>query len=391
MTGALLSTQGSDFGSVRGTVPRWRRLVLAAICAGLLHWLLFAGVGPTFTAFEGRAQEPATLRVRTVDAVALTPTIKADPNPAMPELHAAPPLKRKGDKPAPSKIAKASPAPAATETVTAVQTPARPAVAATAVPQGVAAAVESNQSDPVSAPTQDPESPATAPVGPDEAQVYATVIPAPAVLQFRMRRGILYGNAELTWRPDQGRYEARLEARASGLTLLTQVSQGGFDAAGLAPQRFTDKRFRSSAVAANFQRPESGQGPGKVTFSASQAEFALQPGAQDRLSWMIQLPAIASAEPQRLAAQGRISMQAIGARGDATTWQFISLGEEILPGKPAAVRVYRLQRVPQTPYDTRIDIWLDAQAPHWPVRAHLSNGANDPGFELWRIDTTEPR
>jgi hypothetical protein len=257
--------------------------------------------------------------------------------------------------------------------------------------QGVATAVQSSRADAVSAPTQDPEPPATAALGSDEAQVYATVIPAPAVLQFRMRRGMLYGNAELKWRPEQGRYEARLEARASGLNVLTQVSQGGFDAAGLAPQRFTDKRLRSSAVAANFQRPGSGQGPGKITFSASQAEVALQPGAQDRLSWMIQLPAIASGEPQRLAAQGRISMQAIGARGDAAIWQFISLGEEILAGKPAAVRVYRLQRVPQTPYDTRVDIWLDAQPPHWPVRAHLSNGPNDPGFELWRIDTTEPR
>lgn len=84
-------------------------------------------------------------------------------------------------------------------------------------------------------------------------------------------------------------------------------------------------------------------------------------------------------------------MQAVGARGDDAIWQFISLGEEMLAARPAALRVYRLQRVPQTPYGTRVDIWLDAQPPHWPVRAHLSNGANDPGFELWRIDTTEPR
>ncbi len=205
-----------------------------------------------------------------------------------------------------------------------------------------------------------------------------------------MRRGLLHGNAELAWKPEGGRYEARFEARVSGLTLLTQVSQGGFDAAGLAPQRFTDKRPRRSATAANFQR---GAGPAgaKVTFSGSTSEIALHPGAQDRLSWMVQLSAIASAEPQRLLAQGRISMHVIGARADAALWQFVSSGEEVLSANPAPLRVVRLQRLPQSAYDTRVDIWLEAKPPHWLVRAHLSNGPSDPGLELWRIDSAEPR
>ncbi|MFZ2652622.1 MAG: DUF3108 domain-containing protein [Burkholderiaceae bacterium] len=227
---------------------------------------------------------------------------------------------------------------------------------------------------------------ATSPATPEEVPVYNTLIPAPAILHYRMRRGALHGNAELVWRPDGERYEARLEARTSGIVLLTQVSQGGFDAAGLAPQRFTDKRARRSSVAANFQRDT-----GKISFSGTQAEIALNAGAQDRLSWMVQLAAIGAAEPQRLAAQGRIAMQVIGARGDAAVWQFQSFGEEAIVVDPAATRVFRLQRVADSAYDTHVDIWLDAQAPHWPVRAHLRNGPDDPGFELWRIDIAEPR
>jgi hypothetical protein len=219
---------------------------------------------------------------------------------------------------------------------------------------------------------------------------YATLIPPAITLQFRMRRGLLHGNAELAWKPEGGRYEARFEATVAGLTLLTQVSQGGFDAAGLAPQRFTDKRPRRSATAANFQRSADPAGA-RVTFSGSAAEIALHAGAQDRLSWMVQLSAIAGAESQHLLAQGRISMHVIGTRADAAVWQFVSSGEEMLSANPAPLRVVRLQRLPQSAYDTRVDIWLEAKPPHWLVRAHLSNGPDDSGLELWRIDSVEPR
>lgn len=232
--------------------------------------------------------------------------------------------------------------------------------------------------------------PAAASATADSVPVYATKVPAPVTLQYRMRRGILHGNAELTWRLDAvGGYEARLEARASGIALLTQVSQGGIDAAGLAPVRYTDKRVRRSAVAANLQR-DANNGAGKITFSGSEPELVLHPGTQDRLSWMVQLAAIASAEPHLLAARGKIAMHVIGARGDAAVWQFQSSGEEMIHASPVAMRAFRLQRLPQSPYDTQVDVWLDAAPPHWPVRAHWRSGPRDPGMEMWRIDIAEP-
>ena len=59
-----------------------------------------------------------------------------------------------------------------------------------------------------------------------------------------------------------------------------------------------EKRLRRSERAVNFNRPADGQ-PGRITFSASTAEAALRPGAQDRLSWMVQLAArLAGSSPK---------------------------------------------------------------------------------------------
>jgi hypothetical protein len=57
-----------------------------------------------------------------------------------------------------------------------------------------------------------------------------------------MRRGAVLGHAQLKWLVREDHYELRLESRVSGALLLAQSSQGGFDASGLAPQRFTDQR-----------------------------------------------------------------------------------------------------------------------------------------------------
>ena len=225
---------------------------------------------------------------------------------------------------------------------------------------------------------------ATAP--PLEVARYNTVIPPSANLRFRMRRGAVLGHTELNWLVRGDHYELRLESRVAGALLLAQSSQGGLDASGLAPQRFTDQRARRGTLAVNFQR-----NAGKITFSAVPNELPLGTGAQDRLSWLVQLAAIAGAEPQRLAAGGEISLQVIGARADAVWWRFVSLGEEQLdsPGGPQAV--IHLQRPAGTEYDTRVEVWLEAQAPHWPVRAEWRSGPNDPGVELWRSDPAEPR
>lgn len=207
--------------------------------------------------------------------------------------------------------------------------------------------------------------------------VYKTRFPPVTTIDYEIRRGGLAGTGELRWRPVNGRYEVRLEASVAGFTLLTQVSQGGFDAAGLAPTRFTDQRLRKAARAANFQREA-----GKITFSGPRGEFALAAGSQDRLSWMIQLPSVLAAEPTRAAAGSEVVLYVAGARGDVDIWDLRSSGPETLDMPSGALSTVKFTRTPRSARDTRAEVWLDPKRHYLPVRARLTQGESDGALDL---------
>lgn len=206
---------------------------------------------------------------------------------------------------------------------------------------------------------------------------YKTRMPPATTLAYDIRRGILSGTGELSWRPEGGRYELQLRVGIASFNLLTQISQGGFDAAGLAPLRFTDQRGRRAARAANFQREAH-----KISYSGSHDEYALPDGAQDRLSWMIQLPAVLAAEPRRAVPGGEVLMVVSGARADVAVWSFAFVGVETIAGSHGKVRTLRFTRTPQGPRDVLADVWLDPANHHFPVRARLSHGDEDDVLEL---------
>jgi hypothetical protein len=202
--------------------------------------------------------------------------------------------------------------------------------------------------------------------------LYATQIPPSATLRYELRRGRLTGSGDLRWQVEAGRYALRLEGSVVGLNVLTQVSEGEFDAHGLAPVRFTDQRARRAAVAANFEREA-----GRIRFSGPSTELPWQPGVQDRLSWMIQLAAVAAADPALVAEGQRITLLVVGARGDGSSWSFRSLGKESLSIFGATVDTVHLLREPRSPYDTRVEVWLDPARHHLPIRATLGTTDED--------------
>jgi hypothetical protein len=210
-----------------------------------------------------------------------------------------------------------------------------------------------------------------------EVPVYPTRIPPPALLTYDLRRGMFSGTGALSWRPEGDRYSARLEGRIAGLTVLEWSSEGRFDRAGLAPDRYVDRRRTGSRQAANFQREA-----GKVSYSGPSIEHPLVPGAQDRLSWMLQIAAIARARPEAIAEAATISMWVSGARGDGDVWTFRSKGVQPLELAGTAVTTVKLQRLPREPYDTRVEVWLDPERGYLPVRARLTSGREDDVLDL---------
>ena len=209
-----------------------------------------------------------------------------------------------------------------------------------------------------------------------EVPVYATRLPPAGLWRFRLQRGPMVGVAELRWAPQgDGRYEMQLTGRVAGVTMLEWASQGQLDAAGVAPERLAIRRRGRDQQAVNFQREA-----GKITFSGPTHELSLWPGAQDRLSWMVQLSAVVAAAPGRYGAGASVVLFVAGARGDADIWTFVVQGVETLDERPTL----KLVREPRRRYDTRAEVWLDPADHFVPLRLVQTPSGGGAALELHR-------
>jgi Protein of unknown function (DUF3108) len=225
---------------------------------------------------------------------------------------------------------------------------------------------------------------------PASTPVYPTTTPPPFTQVYELRRGALVGRAELQWRPDGDAYAAQLSATFGEQRWLEWKSQGGFDAAGIAPLRFTDQRRARAALAANFQRPAGAVGA-TISYSGPAVRHALPHGGQDRLSWIVQLSAIAQARGAALSSGASITMFVSGARGDADVWVFTVTGTEPIESAGGNVEAIKLEREPRGLYDTRAEIWLDPAREHLPARLRLSTTRGDAlEFVLQQISISRP-
>lgn len=333
--------------------PPQRVLLTLVGVALLLHAALLSGVQLGLPQPERSAAAP--VQVRMLKAPAVEPSVAPPPQPAAPQ-------------PAPVRVPTPRVKAAASQAVAAV--PPLPADVTNAALAASAASVTETRAEAVAA----AETPASRE---GEIPLYRTLFPPPLTLHYALSRGALSGTGELQWRPAGGQYELRLEGRLAGLPVLVQNSQGGFDDAGIAPLRFTDQRMRRDVKAANFQRAV-----GKITFSGPSTEYPLLIGAQDRLSWMIQLAAVAAAEPQRLAPGGKVALYVVGARGDADLWIFRYVAHEDVVTVGGPVAAVKFAREPRGAYDTQVEAWLDPARHHLPVRARLNHSPDSEALEL---------
>jgi hypothetical protein len=100
--------------------------------------------------------------------------------------------------------------------------------------------------------------------------------------------------------------------------------------------------------------------------------YPLHPGAQDRVSWLVQLGAVLAADPALQRPGARVKLFVVGARGDADVWTFVVQGVQplSLPGRPP-VEALHVLRLPHRPFDTRAEAWLDPARGWLPVRVRL--------------------
>lgn len=343
--------------------PRVRAVLVVVALVILGHAWLIAGLPLGVSSERSRV---AALQTRQV-AVPVPP-------PPLPTAPTAP--ARQPRPPAPADIHARAAEPVPPPAVSPAREAEPPMVAASAPPIAMPAepaseaAAASAASVPALAAADRDEAPAPppAPVASGDLPVYATRLPPAATLHYELRRGAIGGLGQLDWRPGSDGYELAIEGTALGVPVLSWLSRGGYDGAGLAPLRFVDRRRARALRAANFQRDS-----GRITYSGTAIEAPLAPGAQDRLSWVVQLAGIVEADAERFSATGQqVTMQVSGARGDAGIWTFAVVGRETVELASGPVETLLLRRHPRRPYDTLAEVWLDPQRHHLPARLRLT-------------------
>jgi hypothetical protein len=248
--------------------------------------------------------------------------------------------------------------------------------AVTTLQTGIAAPPAADAAEPVAA---------ASPPGASPPEIYRTRIPPSTQLTFTLQRGSAIGEASLRWQVDGDRYALQLQASMPQGRMVERHSQGGFDEAGLAPLRLADRRRGRDVRAANFQREQR-----KISFSGPRWEWPLYGGAQDQLSWLVQLVAIAAGAPDAMHEGAELSMWVVGTRGALGLWRFEVRGRQLLAGPSGEASVWWLVREPAFPYDLRIEVWLDPARGHWPLKLRQAQVPGADALEWTLRDEPQP-
>jgi hypothetical protein len=350
------------------TLRRWTTLLARALgvlaLSLLLHLLALHWAGgqlprPT----SGSADAPTVM-------VALRPPPPAPPPPMLappPAVTAAPqaprprPHKRP---PPPPAVAVAPPAPAAV--VTATDTAAEPAIEP--APAAEAPAAEAP------APAVD-VGPAPPVVEQAAAPPYRFRMPPPVQLSYDVQalrdNNVVYGSGKIAWRADGERYQVDGEASVLFFTVLHFQSIGAIDAFGVAPELYSEKRFRRPETVTRFERDTN-----LIRFTASGASYPRAGGEQDRASIVWQLAAIGLGDPGRYTPGATLELFVAGVR-NMEPWVIQVIGLEQADTPAGSTEAWHVVRAPRPgSREQKLDIWLAPQ--HWwyPVRLRFteSNG-----------------
>lgn len=206
---------------------------------------------------------------------------------------------------------------------------------------------------------------AAVPTGEVLPQVNTPLVPAARWI-YQARRGAATGSAWLTWQPappgsGDARYELHLAVQLDDRLWWDWSSRGEVTATGLAPLRMVERQRGREVQAVNFQRDK-----GLISYAGPSHTDPLLPGVQDRLSWVLQLVALAQAQGGLVPGQV-LRLPVAGPRGDAQEWRFSVLPVEWRQMNGRSLPLTPLVREPSRPYDHRVQVWLARQHEHLPV------------------------
>ncbi len=374
------TTVASPHSSAAPWRPSWRALALLILLVALAHMALL-GLAPA-----GLGAEPVSPITKfSTRTIVIAPPVAETPA-APPPAATAPPAATKplrpravhAPRPKPDPVpAAAAPSPDPAPEATAPKDPESPDLVAQAAPDSGAAPTPEPPASAAAAPSATPASAPAAGTGEATTTMAGTQslrIPGSVTLDFEAtgqigaspQRGVF---GELVWLHDGTRYDGRLTLKAVFFTLLNWRSTGQIGLSGLEPERYSESR--KAEVASHFARDR-----GEVVFSNNAPPVPLQPGAQDRMSVMMQLGGLLAASPERYPAGTRIAIQTVGAR-DADVWVFVVGDEEKLSLPAGEYLARKLTRDPRKPFDRKVELWLAPAYGYLPVRIRQTEPNGD--------------
>jgi hypothetical protein len=183
----------------------------------------------------------------------------------------------------------------------------------------------------------------------------------------------LDGEATVKWRAGDGKYTLSSESRASILGKINENrSEGLVDENGLAPEKFTEKRFRKDPYSVTFDRDAR-----TIRFTDAKQGVPIKGGEQDRASVPWQLSAMARGMAGKFVAGSEWRMVVAGRR-DAEPWVFKVSKSEKLATPMGQVDAVHLVKAPSPgSKEQQIDIWLAPAHEWYPVKVRFSDHDGD--------------
>lgn len=201
----------------------------------------------------------------------------------------------------------------------------------------------------------------------------AVELPPSADLAYELsaqQRGIgLKGDALITWRAGDGRYDVDVEARVALLGKLNEYrSQGTVDAYGLAPETFTEKRYRKDPTTTTFDRESK-----TIMLTEAKQPYAMKGGEQDRASVTWQLAAVARAAGEAKFKPGSEWTFVVTGRRDAEPWTFRVVKQEKIRTAMGELDTIHVKRERRDSRGDSVEIWLAPSQEWYPVKLRFED------------------
>lgn len=175
------------------------------------------------------------------------------------------------------------------------------------------------------------------------------------------------GSASLQWQRQAERYQLDIEAGIrvifARINLYQLHSRGRLGALGITPEICEENRLRRAPTATHFLYDEQ-----QISFSASDKKIALEAGAQDKASVILQLAAIGNADESQFYPNRQITIQ-VAEEKEANLFSFIVLGKEGIDTGLGYQTAWHVVRPPKPgTYNSRLDIWFAPELGWYPIQ-----------------------